>query len=340
MNTLCDNVGKVSDDVVRMLGELAQGDLTSLITSQHQGAFALLKDNANATAQRLSETIAEIKTTAREVANAAAEILSVTTDLSQRTEEQAASLEQTSASMEEISATVKNAESAQQARTSTAATRDVGSRGGAVVAEAVDAMSRIEESSRMIADIIGVIDEIARQTNLLALNAAVEAARAGEAGRGFAVVASEVRSLAQRSSQAAKDISNLITSSSLQVKDGVDLVNRAGTAFNEITKSIETVADVVTDIAHASAEQAASIEQVNKALSQMDEVTQQNSALVEENAATAKTLEHHSSHMDERVSFFRSDAAAKKSADRRDREIKNIHSGRPQGGPERGRLRP
>jgi methyl-accepting chemotaxis protein len=249
MNTLCDNVGKVFDDVVRMLGELAQGDLTSRITSQYQGAFALLKDNANATAQRLSETIAEIKTTAREVADAAVEISSATTDLSQRTEEQAASLEQTSASMEEISATVKkNAESAQQASTSTAATRDVGSRGGAVVAKAVDAMSRIEESSRMIADIIGVIDEIARQTNLLALNPAVEAARAGEAGRGFAVVASEVRSLAQRSSQAA----------------------------------IETVADIVADIAHASAEQAAGIEQVNKALSQMDEVTQQNSALVEE----------------------------------------------------------
>jgi methyl-accepting chemotaxis protein len=169
----------------------------------------------------------------------------------------------------------------------------------AVVAEAVDAMSRVEDSSRKIADIIGVIDEIARQTNLLALNATVEAARAGEAGRGFAVVASEVRSLAQRSSQAAKDISNLITSSSTQVKDGVDLVNRAGTAFNEITKSIETVADIVADIAHASAEQAAGIEQVNKALSQMDEVTQQNSALVEENAATAKTLEHHSSHMGE-----------------------------------------
>ena len=171
-------------------------------------------------------------------------------------------------------------------------------------------MAKIEESSRKISDIIGVIDEIARQTNLLALNAAVEAARAGEAGRGFAVVASEVRSLAQRSSQAAKDIKDLITNSNSQVKDGVDLVNRAGTALNEIVESIKSVASIVSEIAHASAEQASGIEQVNKALNQMDEVTQQNSALVEENAATAKTLEHQAKAMDERVAFFKVDEGA------------------------------
>jgi methyl-accepting chemotaxis protein len=308
MNTMCDNVGKVFEDLVRMLGALAQGDLTSRITAEYQGAFASLKDNANTTAQRLLETIAEIKAAAKEVANAALEISGATTDLSQRTEEQAASLEETSASMEQISATVKkNAENAQHASQSTTATRDVGSRGGTVVAQAVDAMSRIEESSGKIADIIGVIDEIAHQTNLLALNAAVEAARAGDAGRGFAVVAAEVRNLAQRSSEAAKTIKDLITNSSAQVKDGVDLVSRAGTALKEIVASIETVADIVAEIAHASAEQAAGIEQVNKALTQMDEVTQQNSALVEENAATAKTLEHQASQMDERVSYFRSD---------------------------------
>jgi len=170
-------------------------------------------------------------------------------------------------------------------------------------------MGRIENSSHKIADIIGVIDEIARQTNLLALNAAVEAARAGEAGRGFAVVASEVRSLAQRSSQAAKDIKDLITNSNNQVKDGVDLVNKAGTALNEIVESIKKVAAIVSDIASASAEQAAGIEQVNKALTQMDEVTQQNSALVEENAATAKTLETQSKAMDDEVSVFRVDDA-------------------------------
>ncbi len=311
MNTMCDNVGKVFDDMVRMLGALARGDLTSRITAEYLGAFAMIKENANTTAHRLSDTITEIKSAAKEVANAAVEISGATTDLSQRTEEQAASLEQTSASMEQISATVKkNAENpaAQQASRSAASTREVGSRGGSVVAQAVQAMSRIEESSRQIADIIGVIDEIARQTNLLALNAAVEAARAGEAGRGFAVVASEVRSLAQRSSQAAKDITNLITNSSTQVKDGVALVNRAGTALNEIMESIKSVVDIVADIANASAEQAAGVDQINKALTQMDEVTQQNSALVEENAATAKTLEQQASHMDERISFFRSDA--------------------------------
>ena len=194
--------------------------------------------------------------------------------------------------MEEISVTVrKNAENAHQANTLTAGTRQVADRGGAVVADAVGAMSRIEESSRKISDIIGVIDEIARQTNLLALNAAVEAARAGDAGRGFAVVASEVRSLAQRSSQAAKDIKALIGSSTTQVKDGVDLVNKAGASLKEIVESIKRVSDIVAEIAIASTEQATGLDQVNKALLQMDTVTQQNSALVEQNAATAKTLE-------------------------------------------------
>jgi methyl-accepting chemotaxis protein len=212
--------------------------------------------------------------------------------------------------MEVISATVKkNAENAQQASAFAAGTREVADRGGAVVAQAVDAMARIEESSRRISDIIGVIDEIARQTNLLALNAAVEAARAGEAGRGFAVVASEVRSLAQRSSQAAKDIKALITSSSGQVQEGVGLVNRAGASLTEIVDSIKRVVEIVSEIASASGEQSTGIDQVNIALTQMDELTQQNSALVEENASAAKALEQQSQAMDERVSFFRVDAA-------------------------------
>ena len=258
--------------------------------------------------EQVRATIAEIKASAREVTNASAEISSSTTDLSQRTEEQAASLEQTSAAMEQLSSTVrKNAENAREASQSASATRAVADRGGEVAGKAVQAMARIEESSRKIGDIISVIDEIARQTNLLALNAAVEAARAGEAGRGFAVVASEVRSLAQRSSQAAKDISQLITNSGGQVREGVELVNQAGAALTEIVDSIKSVAAIVSDIASASAEQATGLDEINKALTQMDEVTQQNSALVEENAATAKALEDQAKSMDDRVAFFHVD---------------------------------
>ena len=281
-------------------------DLTRRVPMEGKtGEIAALCGGVNGLLDTMAEVIAQIKMTAREVANAAAEISTSTTDLSQRTEEQAAGLEQTSASMEEISATVrKNAENAQQANRLTADAQEVADRGGAVVSQAVGAMSRIEDSANKIADIIGVIDEIARQTNLLALNAAVEAARAGDAGRGFAVVASEVRSLAQRSSQAAKDIKDLITNSSSQVKDGVDLVNRTGASLNEIVSSIRNVAALVADIATASSEQATGIDQVNKALTQMDEVTQQNSALVEENAATAKTLESQSAAMDAQVGKF------------------------------------
>jgi methyl-accepting chemotaxis protein len=289
-----------------MLGSLSEGDLTQRITAEYQGAFAMLKQNANKTAERINATIAEIGAATQEVNNAAAEISTSTSDLSQRTEEQAASLEQTSASMEEMSGTVKkNAENAREASQSAAKAQEVANRGGQVVASAVEAMGKIEGSSRKISEIIVVIDEIARQTNLLALNAAVEAARAGEAGRGFAVVASEVRSLAQRSSQAAKDITGLITSSGGQVKEGVELVNRTGAALSDIVSSIRDVAAIVSDIAAASSEQATGIEQVNKALTQMDEVTQQNSALVEENAATAKMLEGQAQAMSERVAFFR-----------------------------------
>jgi methyl-accepting chemotaxis protein len=294
---------------MRALGEglkrLADGDLMTRLDEGFTEDYRGIRDDFNATLDRLQSTIEAIAQANDEVSNAAAEIAAATTDLSQRTEEQAASLEQTSASMEEISATVKqNAGNAQQANSLTQGTAQIADQGGQVVAEAVSAMARIEESSRKISDIISVIDEIARQTNLLALNAAVEAARAGEAGRGFAVVASEVRSLAQRSSQAAKDIKDLIVNSTVQVQEGVDLVNRAGSSLGEIVQSIRQVAGIVSDIANASAEQATGLEQVSKALVQMDEVTQQNSALVEQNAATAKTLEDQQNAMRERMSFF------------------------------------
>jgi methyl-accepting chemotaxis protein len=288
------------------LKKMSEGDLTVLLDEGFTDLNRQLKDDFNTAIARLRETIEAIATSTRDVTNASEEISGSTTDLSQRTEQQAASIEQTSASMEEIAATVKkNAESAQSANQSAAKARDVADHGGQVVAKAVEAMAGIETSAGKISDIIGVIDEIARQTNLLALNAAVEAARAGDAGRGFAVVASEVRTLAQRSSQAAKDIKDLITNSNGQVKAGVNLVNQAGMALAEIVESIKAVAAVVSDIAGASIEQASGVNEVNKALAQMDEVTQQNSALVEENAATAKTLEHQAKAMDERVAFFR-----------------------------------
>jgi methyl-accepting chemotaxis protein len=295
--------------VVEALGDglksLSDGDLTFRLP-EFPESYRQIRDDFNAAISGLQETIQAIAAATREVASTAAEISTSTTDLSQRTEEQAAGLEETSASMEQISSTVKkNAENAQQANAVTASTRQVADRGGAVVAQTVDTMARIEESSRKISDIISVIDEIARQTNLLALNAAVEAARAGEAGRGFAVVASEVRSLAQRSSQAAKDIKDLITNSSGQVQEGVELANKAGGSLTEILESIKKVAEIVGDIASASAEQSTGIDQVNTALTQMDEVTQQNSALVEQNAAAAKSLEQQSQGMEQRVSFFR-----------------------------------
>jgi methyl-accepting chemotaxis protein len=318
--------------LVRPLEGLAGGDFAVAVPGRgRQDEIGQIANAVGQMTDRVRATIGNIKNSAREVTNASAEISSSTTDLSQRTEEQAASLEETSASMEQISATVKkNAENAQHANESAAATRKVADHGGAVVAKAVEAMARIEASSGQIADIIGVIDEIARQTNLLALNAAVEAARAGEAGRGFAVVATEVRSLAQRSSQAAKDINNLISNSNAQVKDGVVLVNQAGTALTEIVDSIKVVAAIIADIASASSEQATGLDEINKAMSQMDEVTQQNSALVEENAATAKALEQQATSMHEQVAFFKVEAIGGEEADARSTPASGAQQRRPQ----------
>jgi methyl-accepting chemotaxis protein len=305
-----EETARVVRSLAAGLKNLSRGNLAFRLNDEFSPVYRQIRDDFNTALSGLHETVGSIVEVAREVANASAEISTSTTDLSQRTEEQAASIEQTSASMEEISGTVKkNAENAEVAKTSASATCEVAQHSSEVVTKAVAAMARIEESSHKISHIIGVIDEIARQTNLLALNAAVEAARAGEAGRGFAVVASEVRSLAQRSAQAAKDIKDLITNSSVQVREGSDLVNGAGASLGEIAESTKKVAAIVADIASASVEQATGIEQINKALNQMDEVTQQNSALVEENAATAKMLEHQAKAMDERISFFKLNGA-------------------------------
>ncbi len=305
LNTQSANVEDIMKNLGNVLENLAKGDLTDRINEDYQGLFDDIKQNTNNTSERLAEIIGELQSAANEVSNASEEISSGTTDLSSRTEQQASALQETAASMEQMAGTVKqNAENAQQANQLSTTARDVATKGGGIVENAVSAMASIEESSGKISDIIGVIDEIAFQTNLLALNASVEAARAGDAGRGFAVVASEVRTLAQRSTQAAKDIKELIDESSGQVTKGVSLVGEAGGALTEIVDSIRKVTDIVSEIAAASEEQATGVAEINKAVSGMDEVTQQNSALVEENAAAAKTLRDQSEAMHSRMGFF------------------------------------
>jgi methyl-accepting chemotaxis protein len=292
--------------LARALAGLSEGDLTVRLCEGFTESYRQIRDNFNAAVERLQQTIGAIVNAAHEVAGASGEISGSVTNLSQRTEEQAASLEQTSATMEEISATAKkNADSARYASESADSACAAAARGGEVVARTAEAMAKIKGSSERISEIIGVIDEIAHQTNLLALNAAVEAARAGEAGRGFAVVAVEVRSLAQRCSQAAKDIKDLITNSNGQVQEGVKLANEAGGALTEVVRTIKQVADIISEIAAASGEQSSGIEQINGALSNMDEITQQNSALVEESAAAGRALEAQAASMSEQVAKFK-----------------------------------
>jgi len=311
LNQLMDTSDVALKDVGRVLSALSQGDLTEKITSDYQGAFGQLKDDANQTAARLSEIVGQLRDASESINTAAKEIASGNTDLSSRTEEQASSLEETAASMEELTSTVKaNADNARQANQLAIGASDVAVKGGAVVSQVVDTMSSINASSKKIVDIISVIDGIAFQTNILALNAAVEAARAGEQGRGFAVVATEVRNLAQRSAAAAKEIKELIGDSVDKVDTGTRLVDEAGKTMEEIVTSVKRVTDIMGEITAASQEQSIGIEQVNTAITQMDEVTQQNAALVEQAAAAAESLEEQAGVLTQAVGVFRLAGAA------------------------------
>ena len=306
LNLLLETSAKGLNDVAQVLNALAQGDLTRTIDGDYQGTFGQLRDDTNTTVERLKEVVGRIQEATQAINTAAQEIAAGNQDLSSRTEEQASSLEETASSMEQLNATVKqNAENARQANELAKASNDGVVKGGAVVKQVVITMSDIQQSSRKIADIIGVIDSIAFQTNILALNAAVEAARAGEQGRGFAVVATEVRSLAQRSATAAKEIKELIAASVGKVEDGAKLVAEAGTTMDEVVKSFQQVAALVTEISSASREQSSGIDQVTLAVSQMDEVTQQNAALVEQAAAAAESLEEQAKGLVHTVAMFK-----------------------------------
>ncbi|HEX5338492.1 MAG TPA: methyl-accepting chemotaxis protein [Gallionella sp.] len=308
LNQLSDTVDIAFKDTIHVAQALAKGDLTQVVTRDYQGAFNEVKQNLNSTVSNLKELVGQIKDATDTINTASKEIASGNSDLSQRTEEQASSLEETASSMEELTSTVRqNAENAKQANQLAIGASDVAGKGGAVVNQVVTTMDSINESSRKIVDIISVIDGIAFQTNILALNAAVEAARAGEQGRGFAVVAGEVRNLAQRSAAAAKEIKTLIGDSVEKVEGGSKLVAQAGQTMEEIVTSIKRVTDIMAEITAASAEQSQGIEQVNTAITQMDEVTQQNAALVEEAAAAAESLEEQAQSLAIAVGTFKVD---------------------------------
>ncbi|QDZ29268.1 methyl-accepting chemotaxis protein [Noviherbaspirillum sp. UKPF54] len=286
--------GRIADGDLTVDVELRAGDQSSMLY-----AMSKMRDN-------LASIVAQVRSGTDMIANASGEIAAGNLDLSSRTEQQASSLEETASSMEELTSTVKqNADNARQANTLASSASGIAQKGGAVVAEVVDTMGAINDSARKIVDIIGVIDGIAFQTNILALNAAVEAARAGEQGRGFAVVASEVRNLAQRSASAAKEIKALINDSVDKVDSGARLVDQAGATMQEIVESVRRVTDIMGEISAASHEQTAGIEQINQAIAQMDEVTQQNASLVEQAAAASEAMQEQASNLVQVVGAFK-----------------------------------
>jgi methyl-accepting chemotaxis protein len=299
-------VDSATTEFATALSAVAGGDLTVRVDSAYRGKFAELKSAINETVDRLSSTVRTIQVTSADVGLAAREINMGADDLSKRTEDQASSLEETAATTEELAASVKaTAQASRQAAAIATEAMEAAQNGGAIAGQAVDAMSRIESASTKIADIIRVIDDIAFQTNLLALNAAVEAARAGDAGKGFAVVASEVRTLAQRSSTAAKDISALISSSNSEIGEGVKLVRQAGEALEQILTASKKVASTIAEISAASGEQASGIDEMSQAVAHLDEMTQQNAALSEQSAASAGSLSGRIAQLNDLVAAFK-----------------------------------
>ncbi len=285
---------------------IAQGELDNHIEAKGRDEFATLLHSLGAMQKQLAHVVNDVRVNAESVGSASSQIASGNDDLSRRTQEQAASLEETAASMEEMTSTVKqNADNAAQANQLALNVRQQARDGSQVVDQTTQAMSEISTSSQKIAEIVGLIDSIAFQTNLLALNAAVEAARAGEQGRGFAVVASEVRTLSSRSAEAAREIKTLVDDSVSKVANGTELVTRSGQTLGGIVESINKMTDIVAEIAAASREQSTGIDQVNQAISQMDSVTQQNAALVEEAAAASRSMEHSARVLREQVAFFK-----------------------------------
>ena len=306
INRLTETMSEALTEMGAVLTALSAGDLTRRIASNHDGIFGSIRRDTNSMAEKLAGIVTRLSETATSVHDTASEISSGATQLASRTESQASSLEETAAAMHEVTTTVRhNADNAQAASRLALVARETAEKGGDVVGSAVAAMHQIEESAHRIADIMSLIDEIAFQTNLLALNASVEAARAGEAGKGFAVVAQEVRALAQRSSNASKDIKALIGASNGHVRNGVDLVNQTGAALGEIVDAVKKVSDIVGEIALASQEQTTGLEQVNVAVGQMDEITQRNSGLVEETTASAQLLSDQAASLTEVIAYFR-----------------------------------
>jgi methyl-accepting chemotaxis protein len=302
---LAREVGRPIHEAVLVARRVADGDLSTRIDVVSTGEAGLLMRAMQEMNDKLVAMIVNVRSGTDLIATGSGEIATGNMDLSARTEQQAASLEETASSMEELTATVKqNADHAHQASKLAVSASEVAVKGGAVVSEVVGTMASINDSSKRIAEIIGVIDGIAFQTNILALNAAVEAARAGEQGRGFAVVASEVRNLAQRSAAAAKEIKALIDDSVEKVNAGTELADKAGSTMNEVVTSVKRVTDIIAEIADASAEQTAGIEQVNKAIAGMDQATQQNAALVEESAAAAASMREQAGNLARMVGTF------------------------------------